>query len=35
LKTEVDVTFVASDWSLLKAAGAEKLQVMNPLDEVK
>ena len=31
----VDVTSVASDSNLLKAAGAEKLQVMNPLDEAK
>jgi predicted nucleic acid-binding protein len=29
------VTFVASDSTLLKAAGAEKLHVMNPLDEEK
>jgi len=31
----VDVTFVGSDSNLLKAAAAEKLQVMNPLDEAK
>jgi predicted nucleic acid-binding protein len=35
LSSKVDVTFVASDSNLLKAAGAEKLQVMNPLDEAK
>ena len=35
LSSKVDVTFVASDSNLLKAAGAEKLQVMNPLDEGK
>ena len=35
LSSKVDVTFVASNSNLLKAAGAEKLQVMNPLDEAK
>ena len=35
LSSKVDVTFVASDSNLLKAAAAEKLQVMNPLDEAK
>ena len=35
LSSKVDVTFVASDSNLLKAAGAEKLQVMNPLNEAK
>jgi predicted nucleic acid-binding protein len=35
LSSKVDVTFVASDSNLLKVAGAEKLQVMNPLDEAK
>ncbi len=35
LSSKVDVTFVASDSNLLKAAGVEKLQVMNPLDEAK
>jgi hypothetical protein len=35
LSSKVDVTFIASDWNLLKAARAEKLQVMNPLDEAK
>ena len=33
--SKAEVTFVASDSSLLKAARAEKLQVMNPLDEAK
>jgi hypothetical protein len=33
--SKAEVTFVASDSSLLKAAGAEKLHVMNPLDEAK
>jgi predicted nucleic acid-binding protein len=31
--SKADVTFIASDSNLLKAARAEKLQVMNPLDE--
>lgn len=35
LSSKVDITFVASDLNLLKAAGAEKLQVMNPLNEGK
>jgi len=35
LSSKADVTFVASDSNLLKAAGAEKLEVMNPLDEAK
>jgi predicted nucleic acid-binding protein len=35
LSSKTDVTFVAFDSSLLKAAGAEELQVMNPLDESK
>jgi predicted nucleic acid-binding protein len=35
LSSKADVTFVASDSNLLKAAGAEKLQVMNPLNEAK
>jgi len=35
LSSMVDVTFIASDSNLLKAAAAEKLQVMNPLDEAK
>jgi predicted nucleic acid-binding protein len=35
LFSKADVTFVASDSNLLKAAEAEKLQVMNPLDEAK
>jgi predicted nucleic acid-binding protein len=33
--TKADLTFVTSDSNLLKAALAEKLQVMNPLDETK
>jgi len=33
--SKAEVTFVASDSSLLKAAGAEKLHVMNLLDEAK
>ena len=35
LSSKVAVTFVASDSNLVKAAEAEKLQVMNPLDEVR
>jgi len=35
LSSKAEVTFVASDSNLLKAAEAEKLQVMNPLDEAK
>jgi predicted nucleic acid-binding protein len=35
LSSKSDVTFVASDSNLLKAARAEKLQVMNPLGEPK
>jgi len=35
LSSKTDVTFVASDSNLLKAALAEKIQVMNPLDESK
>ena len=35
LSSKADVTFVASDSNLLKAAGAERLQVMNPLNEAK
>ena len=35
LSSKADVTFVASDSNLLKAAAAEKLQVMNPLNEAK
>ena len=35
LSSKVDVTFIASDRNLLKAARVEKLQVMNPLDEAK
>jgi hypothetical protein len=31
----MDVTFVASDLNLLKAAQAEKLQIINPLNEAK
>jgi predicted nucleic acid-binding protein len=33
--SKADVTFVASDSNLLKAAEAEKLQVMNPVDGSK
>lgn len=33
--SNADVTFIASDSNLLKAARAEKLEVMNPLDEAK
>jgi hypothetical protein len=33
LSSKANVTFVASDSNLVKAAEAEKLQVMNPLDE--
>jgi uncharacterized protein len=32
LSSNTDVTFVASDSNLLKAARAEKLEVINPLD---
>ena len=35
LSSKADVTFVASDSNLLKAAQAEKLQIVNPLDEAK
>jgi len=35
LSSKMDVTFIASDSNLLKAARAEKLQVINPLGEVK
>ena len=35
LSSKADVTFVASDSNLLKAAQAEKLQIMNPLNEAK
>lgn len=35
LSSKTEVTFIASDSNLLKAARAEKLEVMNPLDEVK
>ncbi len=35
LSSKAEVTFVTSDSNLLKAAGAEKLQVMNPLNEAK
>ena len=35
LSSKTDITFIASDSSLLKAARAEKLQVINPLDEPK
>ena len=35
LSSKIDVTFVASDLNLLKAAQAEKLQIINPLNEAK
>jgi len=35
LSSKAEVIFVASDSNLLKAARAEKLEVRNPLDEVK
>jgi predicted nucleic acid-binding protein len=35
LSSKVDVTFIASDLNLLKAAQAEKLQIINPLNEAK
>ena len=35
LSSKTDVTFVSSDSNLLKAALAEKIQLMNPLDESK
>ena len=35
LSSKTDVTFIASDSNLLKAARAERLQVMNPLDGAK
>jgi len=35
LSSKIDVTFVASDLNLLKAAQAEKLQIINPLNETK
>ena len=35
LSSKADITFVASDLNLLKAAGSERLQVMNPLNEAK
>ena len=35
LSSKIDVTFVASDLNLLKAAQAEKLQIINPPNEAK
>ena len=35
LSSKIDVTFVASDLNLIKAAQAEKLQIINPLNESK
>jgi predicted nucleic acid-binding protein len=35
LSSKIDVTFIASDLNLLKAAQAEKLQIINPLNESK
>jgi len=35
LSSKVDVTFIASDLNLLKAAQTEKLQIINPLNEAK